>query len=74
MLGNRCLKELRGGCTLLPKTLLEFIPSCKGLGLVAQPWLGPLGIPSSLFHWIWDRFCACLAVFGLQTPQGKFKT
>lgn len=46
MLGNCCLKELRGGCTLLPKAsfaLLELIPSCKGFGLVAQPWLGPSG-------------------------------
>lgn len=68
MLGNRCLKVLRGGCTLLPKTsfpLLELIPSSKGLGL------GPLGVPSSLSHWIWDHSCACLAVFGLRTPRGK---
>lgn len=62
VLGNRCLKVLRGGCTVLPKTsfpLLELIPSSKGLGL------GPLGVPSSLSHWIWDHSCACLAVFGL---------
>lgn len=69
------MKVLRGGCTLPPpKPLMEFIPSCKGPGLVAQPWLGPLGLPSSLSHWVWDHSSACPAMFGLQTPWGKFKT
>lgn len=81
MLGNYCLEVLLGGCTVPPKPpspTTEPAPSCKGSGLVARS----SGYPRVCLLWALGKSIrfggipyphAWRVVFGLQTPQGKFR-